>query len=173
MRGSRLQVNQGRQELDQRVQGKGKLVIDGMMGHACSALPPVDVPMSAISVKSLVTEASNAKTMTRNLEDGEPAFKCLNYFGPTIFPSSMSTDTFSPTARHTTTDHPLLQPLLNEFLDIAAMTTIHSNPLLFPVRIPTNIDWFEQLLSTHPNLKFTESVCVATRRVLALGGHSS
>ena len=49
---------------------------------------------------------------------------------------------------------PLLRPLLCEFENKEALHTITSNPNLFTVSTPININHFKALLAEHPNQPF-------------------
>jgi hypothetical protein len=61
------------------------------------------------------------------------------------------------------TDDPLPHPPPEEFANPDAVSTIENNPLLFKIVTPINVDHFEQLLSTHPNQPFVQSVCTSLR----------
>jgi hypothetical protein len=51
----------------------------------------------------------------------------------------------------------------SELSNEAALHTIHSNPHLFKIVTPINVDAFEALLSTHPNRILVDSVCFSLR----------
>ncbi|KIN94154.1 hypothetical protein M404DRAFT_63218, partial [Pisolithus tinctorius Marx 270] len=54
---------------------------------------------------------------------------------------------------------PLPQPPPEEFENTVAVDTISSNPHLFQVITPINVDHFEELLHDHPNQNFIQSIC--------------
>lgn len=58
---------------------------------------------------------------------------------------------------------PLPSVPAQEFFNISAMETISSNPDLFKIITPVNVEHFEQLLQTHPNCPFVDSVCKGLR----------
>ena len=68
-------------------------------------------------------------------------------------------------SNHTTlavwTESPLPLPSLpaNELSNSVALTTIHSNPHLFKIITPIDVDSLECLLTSHPNNPFVQSVC--------------
>jgi hypothetical protein len=51
----------------------------------------------------------------------------------------------------------------NEFTNTAACHTLDTNPHLFKIVTPINVDLFESYLSTHPNRPFVDSVCYGLR----------
>jgi hypothetical protein len=57
----------------------------------------------------------------------------------------------------------LPRPPPEEFANLDAITTIYDNPHLFRLVTPINIDRFEELLESHPNVPFVESVCISLR----------
>ena len=54
---------------------------------------------------------------------------------------------------------PLPAVLERELANSEAMKTIRENPNLFKIVTPINVDHFENLLESHPNHPFVESVC--------------
>jgi hypothetical protein len=70
---------------------------------------------------------------------------------------------FSPTACSTLTESPLPRPPPEEFANLEAESTIRQNPHLFRIITPINVQRFEELLQTHPNKPFVESVCISFR----------
>ncbi|KAF8125563.1 hypothetical protein EV363DRAFT_1175819, partial [Boletus edulis] len=64
----------------------------------------------------------------------------------------------SHTVRWTEFADPLLSPSSSEFENTEVLATIHSNPHLFAMSTPINVDHFERLLSSHPNQLFVRSV---------------
>ncbi|KAG2746164.1 hypothetical protein P692DRAFT_20849526 [Suillus brevipes Sb2] len=66
---------------------------------------------------------------------------------------------FSPTARSLEYAEPIPSPPLNEVYDSDAARTVAQRPDLFRIVTPINVDWFEELLTDHPNQPFVQSVC--------------
>jgi len=64
----------------------------------------------------------------------------------------------SQTVHWTEYAKPLPSPPPFEFLNSAAMKTIETNPHLFHVSMPINVDRFQALFSSHPNQPFIASV---------------
>ena len=62
---------------------------------------------------------------------------------------------------HYVTDNPLLRPGSEEFLNSKAMDTICDNPHQFKIITPINIPVFKELLDSHPNKPFIQSVCTS------------
>jgi hypothetical protein len=54
---------------------------------------------------------------------------------------------------------PIPSPPLNEVYDSDAARTVAQRPDLFRIVTPINVDWFEELLTDHPNQPFVQSVC--------------
>jgi hypothetical protein len=67
------------------------------------------------------------------------------------------------TAEWTESARPLPRPPLSETDNPIVLATIRSNPELFNVATPINVDVFEALLTTHPNQPFVRSVCLGLR----------
>jgi hypothetical protein len=63
----------------------------------------------------------------------------------------------------TETAKPLPSVPMKELANIHAMSTIRDHPHLFSIITPINVDRFEELLETHPNRPFIESVCRGLR----------
>lgn len=55
--------------------------------------------------------------------------------------------------------NPLPAVLEKELANAKAMKTIRENPDLFKIITPINVDQFEELLKSHPNRPFVESIC--------------
>jgi hypothetical protein len=70
---------------------------------------------------------------------------------------------FSPTACCTMTDDPLPRPLADEYDNLDAVSTIRDHPQLFQIVTPIEVNKFEELLATHPNQAFVQSVCTSLR----------
>ncbi|PBK81542.1 hypothetical protein ARMGADRAFT_948010 [Armillaria gallica] len=64
----------------------------------------------------------------------------------------------SRTTHYTEVNDPLLHPPTSEFENMAAMNAIKTHPHLFNVSTPIEVDYFESLLSSHPNTPFIQSV---------------
>lgn len=67
------------------------------------------------------------------------------------------------TADWTLTARPLPRPPEGELSNVLNATTIRNNPSLFCVSTPINVDRFEELLVSHPNRAFVDSVLVGLR----------
>ena len=63
------------------------------------------------------------------------------------------------TADWTLTAPPIPPPPQHELANPIAAKTIQENPHLFKIVTPINVDRFEELLKTHPNRPFVDSVC--------------
>jgi hypothetical protein len=74
-----------------------------------------------------------------------------------------SVQCFSPTACSTLYDDPVPRPPPEEFANLEAESTIRQNPHLFQIVTPINVQRLEELLQTHPNKPFVESICVSFR----------
>jgi hypothetical protein len=55
----------------------------------------------------------------------------------------------------------LPRPPPEEFANLDAITTIHDNPHLFRLVTPINVNRFKELLESHLNVPFVESVCIS------------
>jgi hypothetical protein len=82
------------------------------------------------------------KGKTANNNQSEPVAKRPKYLRSFIWSDSFNNDFFSPTARYTLSDPPLLRPPLEEF-ETDAMATVRNYPDLFKTTSPINIDSFE------------------------------
>jgi hypothetical protein len=69
----------------------------------------------------------------------------------------------SPSAKSTEIDVPLPRPPAQELRNPVTYNTICSNPDLFKILTPINVDAFAELLRTHPNQPLVESVCTGLR----------
>src|SRR6202522_361547 len=69
----------------------------------------------------------------------------------------------SPTAYCTIFDKPLPRRPEDEYENLDAISTISHNPHLFKIITPIYVSRFQQLLDSHPNKPFTDSVCLALR----------
>ena len=131
-------------------------VTDGMMG-------------SVIKRKRIVEDcmfATNAERRTGGRTarvESESMLKRPKYMERSVWTDANATDPFSPTASCTLTDEPLPRPPFEEFSNREAIKTIHDNRHLFKIVTPINVKRFEELLETHPNQPFVQSVCVSLR----------
>ena len=107
------------------------------------------------------TEERSAENLLEGLE--EPSLKRPKYLRKSIWANPDTTPLFSPTACSTLTAAPLPRPPPEEFDNVDAMSTINQNPHLFRIVTPIKVDRFQELLATHPNQAFVESVCVSLR----------
>ena len=73
------------------------------------------------------------------------------------------THSISPTAFSTLSDNPLPRPPPAEFDNIDAVSTVRDNPHLFKIITPINVTRLEELLETHPNKLFVQSMCSSFR----------
>jgi len=144
---------------EERVGSGPSLVTSGMMG-------PVGKRKRIAGGTMCATVARNEDTKGKNvaihpIETG--ACKRPRYLRSLIWSSPSRQPLVSPTAYCTIYDQPLPRPPEDEYENLDAMTTISRNPDLFKIVTPINVNRFEQLLHTHPNQPFTDSVCVALR----------
>ena len=91
----------------------------------------------------------------------ELAPKCLKYFECSVWTDADSSPVFSPTACCTLVDKLLPRPSPEELSNSEATTTIQDNPQLFKKVTPINVLKFEELLVSHPNKPFVESICTS------------
>ena len=110
-----------------------------------------------------VTNVEKLDTRAKNVERPERISKKPRYALHSSRTDLEPPLSFSPTAACTLNDQPLPRPPPNEFDNSDALITINRNPDLFPIVTPINVDRFEELLVTHPNKPFVESVCVSLR----------
>ena len=108
------------------------------------------------------TKGKNAEVDQREEPEGLH-LKRPKYLERSVWANPDSSPSYSPTARCTLTNAPLPRPDPDEFDNTEAMTTIQQNPHLFRIVTPIKVNRFEELLATHPNQPFVESVCVSLR----------
>ena len=108
------------------------------------------------------TSARKQDIKERSVES-DPAMKRPKYFERSVWTDADMSPSFSPTACCTLTDGPLPRPAPEEFLNADAMNTIHNNPHLLKIVTPINVSKFENLLESHPNRPFVQSVCTSLR----------
>ena len=80
-----------------------------------------------------------------------------------VWTDADASHSLSPTAASTLTDDPLPRPPQREFDNLEAVSTIHNNPHLFQIITPINVTRLEELLQSHPNKLFVQSVCISLR----------
>ena len=110
-----------------------------------------------------VTSAKRLDTREKIAESPERAPKRPRYLQHSVWADHRVPIPFSPTASCTLTDEPLPQPSPEEFQNSDAVTTIKNNPDLFRIITPIKVDRFEELLVSHPNKPFVESICTSLR----------
>jgi hypothetical protein len=140
---------------------KTRPATNGTMGSATKRKRIVEDDMYATSVGKLDTEERIVENLLEEPE--EPCPKRPKYLRQSIWANPDTAPLFSPTASCTLTDTPLPRPPPEEFSNTDAMSTIKQNPHLFRIITPINVDRFQELLATHPNQPFVESVCVSLR----------
>ena len=121
----------------------------------------VDDTTCATSVENQVIKERSAGNPLEEPE--EPTLKRPRYLERSVLGNPDTSPLFSPTARCTLTNAPLPRPPPDEFNNADAMSTIQNNPHLFRIVTPINVGRLEQLLATHPNGPFVNSVCVSLR----------
>ena len=65
----------------------------------------------------------------------------------------------SRTVRWTEYAEPLTSPPASKYNNLEALNTIHFHSELFQITTPININYFQSLLSSHPNQPLVKSVC--------------
>jgi hypothetical protein len=112
------------------------------------------------------TDARNEVTKGRtvgNLPLETSPRKRPRYLRSLIWSNPTRQPLISPTAYCTIFDKPLPRPPEDEYENLDAISTISRNPDLFKIITPINVSRFQQLLDSHPNKPFTDSVCLALR----------
>ena len=112
------------------------------------------------------TYATNAERLDireRSASPPELAIKRPKYLQRSVWTDADTSPLHSPTALSTLSDRPLPRPPPQEFSNVEAMETIRDNPHLFKIITPINVDRFEELLASHPNSTFVQSVCTSFR----------
>ena len=145
----------------QRDGRRTNLVTNGAIASVTKRKRSAEESMCATTAGSLDTEERIAESRLEELEKPPP--KKPKYLEQSVWANPDTSPPFSPTARYTLTDAPLPRPPPDEFSNLEAMTTIQQNPHLFPIVTPINVNRFEELLATHPNRPFVDSVCVSLR----------
>ena len=111
-------------------------------------------------VEDCMFATSVDRTKGRTVEN-EASLKRPRYLERSVWTDADSAPPFSPTACCTLSDEPLPHPPLRELSNHDAMNTIRDNPHLFKIVTLINVNWFKELLKTHPNQPFVKSVCVS------------
>ena len=152
-------VTRGREASMERIGRRTSPAINGMTENATKR-------KRIAGGNTCVTSAGRLDTKERSVErplEEEPAPKRPRYLHWSIWADPDSPPFVSPTASSTLTDAPLPRPPPEEFDNTSAMLTIEQNAHLFHIVTPINVDRFEELLATHPNQPFVNSVCVSLR----------
>jgi hypothetical protein len=79
----------------------------------------------------------------------------------------------SPSAAHTEVSLPLPRPPALEIANRIVGSTIRSRPDLFQIVTPIKISRLEELLGTHPNRRFVDSLCLSLREGFWPGADTS
>ena len=109
-----------------------------------------------ISATNAGREGTEGRTVRNEL-----APKCPKYFERSVWTDADSSPVFSPMACCTLVDKLLPRPSPEELSKSEATTTIRDNPQLFKIVTPINVLKFEELLVSHPNKPFIESICTS------------
>jgi hypothetical protein len=111
---------------------------------------------SALSAKSQDTSSATARR-EKDLKLGlHPKYLRYNTWDPH--------DGLSPSSADWTITAPPIPPIPEkEILNPVVAKTVNEHPELFKVVTPINVDQFENLLQSHPNRPFVESVCKGLR----------
>ena len=154
------QMRQKTEEIRKARRGRtGKrtnLVINGTMASVAKRKEIAEDCMSAINVEK-------EDTRERSVERLELLPKRPKYLERSVWTDVKTAPIFSPTACCTLIDDPLPRPPAEEYDNHAAISTIQEYPHLFQIVSPIKVDRFEELLSTHPNQAFVQSVCTSFR----------
>jgi len=126
----------------------------------------VDRRKRTVDETMCATDARNEVTKGRtvgNLPLETSPRKRPRYLRSLIWSNPTRQPLISPTAYCTIFDKPLPRPPEDEYENLDAISTISRNPDLFKIITPINVSRFQQLLDSHPNKPFTDSVCLALR----------
>jgi hypothetical protein len=132
-----------------------------VLTRSTDALSPTliaDTATSVRSAKSPATEECSTKT-TRpySLTLGS----CPKYLRYNLW--NIDSSLSSSIAEWSETAIPLPSPPLSELDNSIAQRTIADNPSLFSIVTPINVTRFRELLASHPNPLFVDSVCTGLR----------
>jgi hypothetical protein len=134
---------------------KTNLVTSGTTANAVKRKRTAGDYMSA-------TNAKRQDIKEKTVGSSKLATERPKYMQRSVWTGADDSSLCSPTACCTVSDNPLPRPPQEEFT-IDAVSTIRNNPHLFKIVTPINVTRFEELLETHPNSSFTQSVCVSLR----------
>ena len=109
------------------------------------------------------TNVERVDIKERNANQPDSFLQRPKYLQRSVWTDVEMSPMFSPTACCTLTDDPLPRPPPEEFANHDAVSTIEKFPDLFKIITPIKVDQFEELLKTHPNQPFVQSVCVSLR----------
>jgi hypothetical protein len=112
-----------------------------------------------ISATDVEKEGTRVKTVDR--PDFTP--KRPKYLERSVWTNVEDSPMFSPTACCTMTEDPLPRPPADEYDNLDAVSTIRDHPQLFQIVTPIEVNKFEELLATHLNQAFVQSVCTSLR----------
>ena len=145
----------GRKE---RIGRKMNLATNGMTVNATKRKRIAEDCMSATNAERKVTKERTVERLEHASEPKRP-----RYMERSVWTDVDSSPLVSPTAACTLSDEPLPRPSTQEYSNLDAMNTVRNNPHLFKIVTPINVDRFEELLETHPNKPFVQSVCTSFR----------
>ena len=143
----------GRKE---RIGRKMNLATNGMTVNATKRKRIAEDCMSATNAERKVTKERTVERLEHASEPKRP-----RYMERSVWTDVDSSPLVSPTAACTLSDEPLPRPSTQEYSNLDAMNTVRNNPHLFKIVTPINVDRFEELLETHPNKPFVQSVCTS------------
>src|SRR5271168_2561409 len=147
----------GKKESEGRIGRETNLVTNGTTVNAVKRKSTAEYCMCATSV-------GRVDTKEKNVESHELVPKRPKYLEWSVWTNVKVSPSYSPTEWGTLMDDPLPRPPPEEFANLDAITTIHDNPHSFRLVTPINVDRFEELLGSHPNVLFVESVCIISLR---------
>ena len=145
----------GRKE---RIGRKMNLATNGMTVNATKRKRIAEDCMSATNAERKVTKERTVERLEHASEPKRP-----RYMERSVWTDVDSSPLVSPTAACTLSDEPLPRPSTQEYSNLDAMNTVRNNPHLFKIVTPINVDRFEELLETHLNKPFVQSVCTSFR----------
>jgi hypothetical protein len=144
-----------RKENESRIGRKMNPVTNGMKGGVVNQKRSVEGYMFAITAEK---EDTKGKIVERpDIELEHPKYMQRSVCTRMMEDSSW----ISPTVVCTMTDDLLPRPPPEEYMNQAAVSTIKNNPHLFRIVTPINVDCFEELLKTHLNKLFVQSICIS------------
>jgi hypothetical protein len=132
------------------------LVGDTTKGGAQTRTTTATMPTSAPNAEATTTSSQNVGRNRFERWRSRP-----KYARQLVWSSESSAR--ETTVLATEIESPVPTPPPNELSNAVALRTIKENSHLFLVSTPINVDRFEQLLTTHPNRPYVQSVCRALR----------